>query len=95
MSNNQTYRIKICCHKPGVPEICEVIEIPFKPEEGDVICVRPPNAKDEWARITVLVNNLIFDATEGYFVMRPDIISSLNKQLKGPDIVHDNGDLIV
>jgi len=78
------YKLKICCHKQGLPEMCEIIELPFKPENGDIICVHPPKG-EEGSRITIPIVGLIYDHHLGHFIMRPDVINEMNRQ------VHNNG----
>jgi hypothetical protein len=84
--SRQTFRLKVCCHKKGLPEMCETIELPFKPQNGDIVSVRPPTGDPE-SRLTLVIHGLIYDHGEDRFVMRPDIISDMNHKLKEPEIV--------
>ncbi len=76
------HRLKICCHRKDMPEMCEIIELPFQPRNGDIICVKPPNAPEEWNRLTIPISSLIYDATLDCWVMRPDILRHMQEQFK-------------
>ena len=37
---SKKYRLKLCCHKTDYP-MCEFIELPFQPKNGDIIIPMP------------------------------------------------------
>jgi hypothetical protein len=82
----QEYKMKICCHRKDMPNMCEIITLPFKPEEGDILSVKPPNGDPE-NRLTILVVGLIYDHDAGFFVMRPDIVQKVHNTFEGKDEV--------
>jgi len=78
------FKLKVCCHRKGLPEMCEVITLPFKPEEGDIICVHPPTG-EEGSRLTLIIHGLIYDHHLECFVLRPDIVEDVERQMNGQD----------
>ena len=77
-----SYKLKLCCHHKDMPEICEIIDLPFQPRNGDIICIKPPNDPNEYARLTFPVHDLIYDATTRIFTMRPDVVQHMRNQQK-------------
>jgi len=76
------FKIKLCSHHKDMPAVCGVFELPFQPKNGDIICVKPKDDPNKGSRLTFLVNNLIYDIEEGYFIMRPDIIQHIHKDMQ-------------
>jgi hypothetical protein len=87
-----TFKIKLCCHQKDMPTVCGIFELPFQPRNGDIICVKPTDDKNEYGRLTFLVNNLIYDIEEGHFTMRPDIIDHMRHTKEKEEVTSEHID---
>lgn len=77
-----THKLKICCHAEGLPEVCEVFELPFQPRNGDIICVKPKTANNESSRMTFPLRDLVYDVELGFWQVRTDIVEGMNEHFK-------------